>query len=302
MTCPFALADCYMWINYPVMNNVLITGASSGLGFETARMLAGQGHRVVLAVRNRARGEAALAVIEGEHPHAELSLAVVDLADLDTVRALAETRPEIDILINNAGVGTVPLERTKEGVVLQFGANHLGHFLLTALLYPQLERARDPRVVTISSGFGRKGKLDLRNVDASRSYSSGGAYMQSKLANALFAAELDRRLRARNSHIKSVVAHPGIAQTPLQQKPTGAMGVLSRTVSALFGRSAQNGALPTVQAAMGPDVQSGDVFGPGSGKTAQPKRESRWPAFDDLETARALWDRSEALTGIRWLS
>jgi NAD(P)-dependent dehydrogenase (short-subunit alcohol dehydrogenase family) len=187
-------------------------------------------------------------------------------------------------------------------VYLQFGANHLGHFLLTALLHSRLERATDPRVVTIGSGFGRRGKLDLTNLDASRGYSQGGAYAQSKLANALFAAELDRRLRASGSKVKSVVAHPGVAATPLQQKPTGAMGVLSRTISALFGRPADNGALPTVQAAIGLEVQSGEVYGPGRGKTAPPRREERWPSFDDLEAARALWERSEELTRVKWLS
>jgi NAD(P)-dependent dehydrogenase (short-subunit alcohol dehydrogenase family) len=283
------------------MKTFLITGANSGIGLEAARQLVGQGNHVVMAVRDRGRGEAARADIARQFPRAEIDLVTVDLSDLDSVRALGETRPKLDVLINNAGVGTAPLKKTREGVYLQFGANHLGHFILTGLLFPQLELSSDPRVVTVSSGFGRRGKLDLENLDASRGYSQGRAYAQSKLANALFAAELDRRLRVAGSRVKSVVAHPGIAATPLQQKPTGAVGVLSRTISALLGRPAANGALPTVLAATGSDVRGGEVYGPGKGKTAPARREERWPSFDDLEGARMLWERSEELTRMKWL-
>ena len=189
------------------------------------------------------------------------------------MRALGEMKLKLDVLINNAGVGTIPLQKTKEGVYLQFGANHLGHFLLSALLLPQLEAGSEPRIVTVSSGFGRKGTLNLANLDASRGYSQSGAYMQSKLANALFAAELDRRLRASGSPVKSVVAHPGIAATPFQQKPTGIMGVISRTISALFGRPAENGALPTVQAAWEPTCKRAMSMDLEKGRPAQ--RDSR---------------------------
>jgi NAD(P)-dependent dehydrogenase (short-subunit alcohol dehydrogenase family) len=276
------------------MRTHLVTGANSGLGLETVRALAAKNERVIMAVRDLGRGEAARAELLREHPKAVLELEQVDLADLDSVRALGA-------LINHAGLGTAPLRRTAEGVYAQFGANHLGHFLLTALLLPQLEKGTDPRVVTVSSGFGRKGKMNLDNLDASQGYSQGTAYMQSKLANALFGAELDRRLRAKGSPVKSVLAHPGVAATPMQQKPTGWMGVVSRAVSALFGRTAANGALPTIEAADGANVRSGEVYGPGKRKSDPARREEAWPSMRDLEGARALWERSEQLTKARFL-
>ncbi|EYF01789.1 Short-chain dehydrogenase/reductase (SDR) superfamily protein [Chondromyces apiculatus DSM 436] len=279
----------------------MITGANSGIGFEAARMLAERGDHVVMAVRDRGRGEAARASILQASPGARVDLELVDLGDLDAVRALGARAPKLDVLVNNAGLGTIPLARTKEGVYLQFGANHLGHFLLTALLLKHLEGGADPRVVTVSSGLARKGTLKLDNLDGSRGYTQGGAYVQSKLANSLFAAELDRRLRARGSAVKSVVAHPGIAATPLQTKPTGLMGVGSRLVSALFGRPAAEGALPTVHAIVGQDVQGGEAYGPGSKRGAPPQREAPWPAFADRASARALWERSEALAQVSWL-
>lgn len=281
------------------MKTVMITGANSGIGFEAARMLAEQGHSVVMAVRDRGRGEAARAAIVERHPAARIDLELVDLADLGSVRALGARAPQIDVLVNNAGLGTAPLELTKEGVYLQFGANHLGHFLLTALLLPRLEEGSDPRVVTVSSGLARKGTLRLDRLDGARGFSQGSAYIQSKLANTLFAAELDRRLRTSSSKVKSVVAHPGIAATPLQTKPKGLMGVVSRAVSALFGRPAAEGALPTVHAAVANDVESGDVYGPGKGATVT--KEAPWPGFADREPARALWERSEALARVQWL-
>lgn len=179
------------------MKTHVITGANSGIGFEAVRALARQGERVIMAVRDLSRGEAARAKVLAEVPGAALALERVDLLDLDSVRALAERLVSVDVLINNAGLGTMPLVLTKERVYSQFGANHLGHFLLTALLWPKLEAGRDARVVTVTSGFGKKGVLDLDNLDGSRGYGQGRAYMQSKLANALFGAELDRRLRAR---------------------------------------------------------------------------------------------------------
>ncbi|OJH34812.1 SDR family NAD(P)-dependent oxidoreductase [Cystobacter ferrugineus] len=283
------------------MRTHLVTGANSGLGLETVRALAGKNERVIMAVRDLGRGEAARAEILREHPRAVLELEQVDLANLDSVRALGAKQLGLDVLINNAGLGTAPLQRTAEGVYAQFGANHLGHFLLTALLLPRLEKGTDPRVVTVTSGFGRKGKMNLDNLDASQGYSQGTAYMQSKLANTLFGAELDRRLRAKGSPVKSVLAHPGVAATPMQQKPTGWVGIASRAVSALFGRPAANGALPTLEAADGANVRSGEVYGPGKGRTDPARREETWSSMRDLEGARALWERSEQLTKMRFL-
>ncbi len=284
------------------MRTHLVTGANSGIGLEAVRGLAAKGERVIMAVRDLRRGEAARAEVLAQHPSAQLELEVVDLLELESVRALAARVKKVDVLVNNAGIGTAPLQKTKEGVYSQFGANHLGHFVLTALLLPQLEQGDDPRVVTVSSGFGKKGKLDLTNLDASHGFNQLTAYMQSKLSNALFGAELDRRLRAQGSAVKSVLVHPGVAATGMQQKPTGLMGVMSRLVSTLFARPAANGAMPTVKAALDADVKSGDVYGPGRRLAEPAQKEPAWPSMRDLEGARALWERSEALTGVRFLS
>jgi len=283
------------------MTTYLVTGANSGLGLETTRALAARGARIILAVRDLARGQLALDEIARQFPHAKLELHALDLADLASVRALAERDLGVDVLINNAGMGSGPRRLSAQGVVEQFAVNHLGHFALVARMLPALATREAPRIVTVASGFGRKGALDLANLDGSRGYSQGRAYMQSKLANALFAAELDRRLRAHGSRVKSVIAHPGIAATPMQQKPTGVMGVVSRIVSAVLARSAANGALPIVEAATGAAVHSGDVYGPGKGNTDPPRKEPTWPSMTDLEGARALWIRSEQLTGLELL-
>jgi NAD(P)-dependent dehydrogenase (short-subunit alcohol dehydrogenase family) len=228
-----------------------------------------------------------------EHPNARIELELVDLLDLDSVRALASRIDSLDVLINNAGLGTAPLLLSKERVYSQFAANHLGHFLLTTLLLPKLEKGNDPRVVTVSSGFGKKGTLDLDNLDASRGYGQGRAYMQSKLANALFGAELDRRLRAQNSKVKSVLVHPGVAATEMQKKPTGLMGVIAKLVH-LFASPPERGARPTIDAAMLDTVKGGEVFGPGKGD-GPAKREETWPSMRDLAGATALWRKSEEL-------
>lgn len=281
------------------MRTHLVTGANSGIGLETVRALAGKGERVIMAVRDVGRGEAAKAKVLAEFPSAQLEVERVDLLDLESVRALAERVTSVDVLINNAGLGTAPLSLTKERVYSQFGANHLGHFLLTALLLPKLEKGSDPRVVTVSSGFGKRGTLDLENLDGSRGYGQGRAYMQSKLANALFGAELDRRLRSTGSKVKSLVVHPGVAATEMQKKPTGLMGVLSRVVHALAS-TPQRGARPTVDAATGA-VEGGQVFGPGKGD-GPAKREETWPSMRDVDGGAALWKRSEQLVSVRFLS
>lgn len=281
------------------MRTHLVTGANSGIGLEAVRALAGRGERVIMAVRDVQRGEAAKARVLAEFPSAHLEVERVDLLELDSVRALAERIASLDVLINNAGLGTAPLSLTKERVYSQFGANHLGHFLLTALLLPKLEHGSDPRVVTVSSGFGKRGKLDLTNLDGARGYGQGRAYMQSKLANALFGAELDRRLRSRGSKVKSIVVHPGVAATEMQKKPTGFMGVVSRLVHALAS-TPQRGARPTVDAAL-TEVESGQVLGPGKGD-GPAKHEETWPSMKDASGAAALWARSEELASVRFLS
>jgi NAD(P)-dependent dehydrogenase (short-subunit alcohol dehydrogenase family) len=284
------------------MRTFLVTGANSGVGFALTRALAAKHHRVIMAVRDAGRGAAARDEILRQHPGASLVLERLDLTDLGSVRALAAKALDVDVLVNNAGVGSGPKALTAEGVLVQFAANHLGHFVLTALLFDRLAARRDARVVTVTSAFAQRGRLDLENLDGNRGYGQGRAYMQSKLANLLFGAELDRRLRARGSTVKSVLAHPGVAATEMQQKATGVMGVVARTVSALFAHSAAHGATPLLSAALDPAVESGDLWRPGKRPGTPACKEAPWLTMSDRAGAEQLWRRSEALGRVRFLS
>lgn len=281
------------------MRTHLVTGANSGLGLELTKALAGRGERVVMAVRDRGRGEAARDAVLREHPEASLELASLDLLDLHSVRRLAEQPLELDTLILNAGIGTAPKALSPEGIVTQLAANHFGHFALAGLLYPKLRSGA--RIVTVSSGFAKFGTLDFENFGAERSYSAGGAYAQSKLANLLFGVELDRRLRAAGASVISVIAHPGIAATEMQQKPTGWMGVVSRMVSVLLARSAAAGVLPILTAATAEGVEGGELWGTGTWASDPPRRET-WKTMSQHADGAKLWARSEAVTGVRFLS
>ena len=279
----------------------LVTGANSGLGLELTRALAARQQRVIMAVRDEQRGHAARDALLRQHPDASLAVERVDLTDLTSVRTLAGKALDIDVLVNNAGVGSGARQLTAEGVLMQFATNHLGHFALTGLLLEHLQRREDARVVTVTAGFARRGRMDLDNLDGSKSYGQGRAYIQSKLANLLFGAELDRRLRQHGLGIKSVLAHPGVVATAMQTKPTGMMGVVARIVRAL-ARPAWDGAQPLLTAAIDDGVESGELWRPGK-KRGQPAiREERWKTFDDREGAARLWERSEQLAGIRFLS
>ncbi|SDM71313.1 oxidoreductase [Allokutzneria albata] len=278
----------------------VVTGANSGLGYETARALAAKGARVVLTARNAERGRAALAKIRVEYPNADLELASLDLADLDSVRAFAAGLDEpVDVLVNNAGVMMPPRTLTKQGFESQFATNHLGHFALTGLL---LERLRS-RVVTVTSGLHRRGTIQFDDLTGSRVYSPVDAYAQSKLANVLFALELDRRFRAAGSSVVSAYAHPGYSATNLQSSgPTGLLNLLMKPANLLVAQSAEQGALPQLYAATAEDVSGGDFFGPdGLGEMrGYPKRVQPVSGATDPETARKLWEVSEELTGVSY--
>ena len=198
----------------------IVTGANSGLGLVTARELARAGARVVMACRDEEKGREAVRAVEVRAPGSELELEALDLASLDSVRSFAERVRErhaaLDLLINNAGVMATPRRETADGFELQFGTNHLGHFALTGLLLDTLEGRDDARVVTLSSGAHRSGRIAFDNLGGERRYFRWRAYGQSKLANLMFALELDRRLRAAGSTIKSLAAHPGWSATNLQ--------------------------------------------------------------------------------------
>ncbi len=288
---------------------VVITGATGGLGYETALALAGAGAEVLVTGRTQAKGAAALARIRARHPQARVRFALLDLASLAAVAAfaqeLAAADEPVDLLVNNAGVMALPTRRiTDDGFELQFATNYLDHFALTARLLPLLRRGRQPRVVSVSSIVHRRGALAFDDLQAERAYSPWGAYAQSKLAMLMFARELQRRSDARGWGLTSLAAHPGWARTDLFTNGPGASGrgLLMRLVKPFFSQSAAAGALPILYAATALGVTPGGYYGstglrelkgpPGPAAVAPQVR-------DDAAAAR-LWEVSEALTGVRF--
>ncbi len=282
----------------------IVTGANSGIGLEAARVLAAAGAHVVLACRNTAKGEAAAASIRASAPDASLSVRELDLASLQSVRAFAERLPQgrLDLLINNAGVMVPPYERTADGFELQFGTNHLGHFALTGLLLARLLATPDARVVTIASGAHKFGRIDFDDLQHERRYHRWAAYGQSKLANLMFALELDRRLKAAGADVLSVAAHPGYAATNLQfaATPSRVERIGSLVLNRGYAMDAVRGARPTLYAATA-EIAGGSYVGPdgllemrGEPTLVKPTRAAR-----DPEAARRLWEVSEQLTGVR---
>jgi NAD(P)-dependent dehydrogenase (short-subunit alcohol dehydrogenase family) len=272
----------------------IVTGANSGIGRAAASALAERGARVVLAVRNAEKGASAAAGMPGN-----VEVRPLDLADLASVRAFADSwEGEIDLLINNAGVMIPPLTRTADGFELQFGTNHLGHFALTNLL---LEHVTG-RVVTVSSTGHRMGAIDFDDLNWERkSYKAWRAYGQSKLANLLFTAELQRRLTAAGSSVDANAAHPGYAATNLQfHSGRGIYDVISRVGNRLIAQDENGGALPTLYAAVA-DVPGNSFAGPGGfmEQRGAPKLVGRSKAAQDMSVAGRLWDVSEQLTGVR---
>jgi NAD(P)-dependent dehydrogenase (short-subunit alcohol dehydrogenase family) len=273
----------------------VVTGATSGIGLVAARELARAGARVVLAVRDTARGEQVAAGFSG---HAEVRH--LDLTDLSTVRAFAQAwKGDLDVLINNAGVMAVPEGRTADGFETQIGTNHLGHFALTGLLLPHV---RD-RVVVLASGAHRIGGLDVDDLNwERRAYHRWKAYGQSKLSNLLFTTELQRRLHAAGSPVRAIAAHPGYAATKLQQRTGNPLqNALMWVGNRVIAQSDERGALPTLFAAT--QDLPGDAYvgpdGPGESR-GFPTLVGRSRAAQDAETARRLWERSEQLTGVTY--
>jgi NAD(P)-dependent dehydrogenase (short-subunit alcohol dehydrogenase family) len=285
----------------------VVTGANSGLGYQTSLALAAKGARVVMACRSPERGAAAVARLKASVPDADVDLRSLDLADLDSVRAFADTVDAVDLLVDNAGVMALPSRRTTaQGFEMQVGTNHLGHFALAGLLLPRLIERPGTRVVTVSSGVHRYGRLaDLDDLQSERAYSAWRVYGLSKLANVLFFTELDRRLRAAGQPVLSVGSHPGYASTNLQTAGPGADGgtLYSRTsgvANKLFAQSDAMGALPSLRAATDPAVQGGDYYGPGGfmHMRGYPTRDAYSKAGHDVAAAGRLWAESERLTGV----
>jgi NAD(P)-dependent dehydrogenase (short-subunit alcohol dehydrogenase family) len=285
----------------------VVTGANSGLGLVTARELARKGAAVVLACRNLEKGESARREIEAQVPEAQLELEELDLASLDSVREFAERfragQQGLDLLINNAGVMAPPRRSTADGFELQFGTNHLGHFALTGLLIGGMEGREDARVVTLSSGAHRFGRIAFGNLGGDRHYFRWRAYGQSKLANLVFALELDRRLREAGSTVKSLAAHPGWAATNLQYAaPPAVDTAVMHVANKVIAQSDEMGALPTLQAATEPGLEGGTYCGPdGVGELrGHPKPVAPSGAARDKQVARRLWEVSEEMTGVRF--
>jgi NAD(P)-dependent dehydrogenase (short-subunit alcohol dehydrogenase family) len=285
----------------------IVTGANSGIGLVAARELARAGARVVLACRDTEKGAAAARDMTTRAANAEVEVSALDLASLESVRAFAERfRAEhdgLDLLINNAGVMAPPRRTTADGFELQFGTNHLGHFALTGLLLEAMQGRTSARVVNVSSGAHRFGRIDFEDLQGERKYGRWRAYGQSKLANLLFTFELDRRLRAAGSTVSSLAAHPGYAATNLQ---SAAAPWLDRTfmavTNAVMAQSAEMGALPTLYAATKPDVEGGTYVGPSDffEQRGHPKPVGSSPAARDEKGAAKLWEVSEQLTGVKF--
>lgn len=279
----------------------IVTGANSGIGFETTRVLAGRGARVILACRSIEKGERALDRIRDEHSNAAATVARLDLADLASVRAFAEQitseQNRLDLLVNNAGVMMCPRGETADGFERQFGTNHLGHFALTGLLTGRLRHTPGARVVTVSSSFHERGRIDFDDLQGERAYDPKTAYYQSKLANLLFVFELQRRLEASGADVLSVAAHPGYAATNLQRHV-----FLFRLTNPFLAQSAADGALPVLYAAAAADVEGGAYVGPSrwGGMKGPPERAKPSARSQNEDVARRLWDVSEQLTGVRF--
>ncbi len=288
----------------------VITGANSGLGYETALALAGCGAAVTMAVRDVTKGEQAAAEIRRTVPGATVEVGPLDLASLASVREFAARWSQahedgLDLLINNAGVMAIPHRLTADGFEMQIGTNHLGHFALTGLLLPALVARHRSRIVTVSSFAHRMGRLDLNDLMGQRRYRSWGAYGQSKLANLLFTGELQRRLDRAHLSVKAMAAHPGYAHTNLQSASARMQGKsfqarMADRTNDLLAQSAAMGALPTLFAATAPGLPGDSFVGPNGFMELRgyPQLVGRSARAADLADAAALWAASEQLTGV----
>jgi NAD(P)-dependent dehydrogenase (short-subunit alcohol dehydrogenase family) len=289
----------------------IVSGANSGIGLEAAAALAARGAHVILACRDAAKAKDARDEIERRHGAVSVEIRALDLASLASVRAFAdgvlEDHPRVDLLVNNAGVMAIPRRSTADGFEMQLGTNHLGHFALTGLLFERLRATPGSRVVTVSSTMHRPGRIHFDDLQLERAYRKWVAYAQSKLANLLFAYELDRRLRRTGAEVASVAAHPGYAATNLQT--VGARmerrAFLERFYefgNRILAQPAAMGALPTLYAATASGVASGDYLGPSGFAElwGAPRKVASSARSRDETSARRLWEVSESLTGVRF--
>ena len=280
---------------------VIVTGSSSGLGFETANVLASKKATVVIAVRNQVKGDAAVKKIQVENPNANVQTMLVDLADLESIHRFAENFtkafPTLDLLVNNAGVMNPPYTKTKDGFELQFGTNHLGHFALTGLLIDLIKSTPNSRIVNVSSTAHKIGNLDFDDLNwETRRYNKFRSYGDSKLANLYFTKELQKRLGKQSSVVIVASAHPGASATELSRHS------LFFRVLSLFVQNSGMGALPTLYAAVAPDVRGNDYYGPGGFQeiAGYPKKVGSTKRANRDDIAAKLWDVSEEMTGVSY--
>lgn len=291
------------------MKLVMVTGSTSGLGFETALAMARSGHRLIICGRDPYKLDLSKTKLEIAVPGVEVIASQFDLANLASIHSavtgLLEKVEVIDVLVNNAGIMAPPIRiETYDGFELQFGTNHLGHFALTSLLFPLLQKASNPRVVTVSSILARLGSINMRDLNSLRRYNPWTAYAQSKLANILFSFELGRRACLTGSNLISTCAHPGYSATNLTSNgPKLGMGSgpMLRAFESVFAQSAHDGA-QSIIAAANFDVENGTCIGPGGFLELRgyPKRvKAPYKAYN-LNTAEKLWLASETLTNVRF--
>ena len=289
---------------------VIITGANSGLGYQTALALAHKQAHIIMACRNEEKGRAARHTIMQQHPKASVTVMPLDLADLASISKFAEAflaqYDRLDLLINNAGIMIPPHRHTIDGFELQFSTNHLGHFALTGHLLERLLEQPNSRIVTISSIVAHIGWMRFDDLMSKRRYNRWLAYGQSKIANILFALELQRRLTAAKATTLSVAAHPGGSNTNLQYTGVGLDNSLFQKLLLLlfnpFLQNANRGALPQLYAATAPGVQGGDYYGPNGLLEIRgyPAKASFPWAAKSQDAARRLWQESEKLTGVTY--
>jgi len=287
----------------------LVTGANSGLGFEASKSLARSNARVIMACRSTDKGQVARQSILDQFPDCDLQLEELDVSSLDSVRDFARRiTPELDrldLLINNAGVMAIPYAKSLDGYEMQFATNHLGHFLLAGLLLPLLLKSPDSRVVAISSIAARNGIIDFEDLMGENDYDSWKAYNQSKLANLIFAFELQRRLTSIGSNTSAVAAHPGASMTNLFSTPGGGLikRVLTPVIRPFMYQSQEEGVQSILYAATSPDANPGGYYAPSRlGEMKGPPTEAKVPkAARDEATARGLWSVSEELVGYSYL-
>jgi NAD(P)-dependent dehydrogenase (short-subunit alcohol dehydrogenase family) len=281
----------------------VVSGASSGLGVALTHHLAERGGRVIMAVRDLAKGRRVRDEVLAGQAGADIDVRHVNLLDLDSVREFAEGLRTgdvpVDVLINNGGIANVPHQLSPQGVESQMATNHLGHFALTGLLMDRLARGQAPAVVTVGSGMYRLGRLDPDDLAGARGYSTGGAYATSKLANVLFALELERRLRAAGSPARSLLAHPGMASTGLNRDAPASARAISAVLGLLMRRPIDEAVAPILYAATETAAPAGRHIGPGRPlRRARPTFETLSGPATDLDLARRLWARSAAIAGI----